>query len=128
MRKWEKRKEGGRRGNACNKSPNEFNCAVAGGLKISIGQSHNWKSRPPFYAFIWCSVKMTDMDILSKALAVFNVVATRKFTLKPEQEVAVRALLEGKDVLAVLPTRYSKILIYQMFVRAKDYQLNALHK
>lgn len=71
---------------------------------------------------------MTDIDILSKALAVFNVIATREFTLKPKQEVAVRALLEGKDVLAVLPTRYSKILIYQMFVRAKDYQINALHR
>ena len=44
------------------------------------------------------------MDMLSKALADFNVGATREFTLKPEQEVAVRALLDGKDVLAVLST------------------------
>ena len=64
------------------------------------------------------------MDVLSKALADLNVVTTREFTLKPEQEVAVRALLDGKDVLAVLPTGYGKSMIYQMFVRAKDYQMN----
>lgn len=33
-------------------------------------------------------------------------------------KVAVRALLEGRDVLAVLPTTYSKSLT---FVHAKDY-------
>ena len=37
-----------------------------------------------------------------------HVIVTREFTLKPEQEVAVRALLDGKDVLAVLPTGYGK--------------------
>ena len=69
----------------------------------------------------------TEVDVLSKALADLNVVVTREFTLKPEQEVAVRALLDGKDVsdvLAVLPTGYGKSMIYQMFVRAKDYQMN----
>ena len=45
--------------------------------------------------------------------------------LKTEQELAVRALLYGKDVLAVLPTGCGKSLIYQMFVRAaKDFQMN----
>ena len=60
---------------------------------------------------------MTDMKILSraKALADLNVVTTRKFTFKPEQEVAVRALLNGKDALAVL-----KSLLYQMYVRNKE--------
>ena len=46
----------------------------------------------------------TEVDVLWRALADLNVVTTREFTLKPEQEVAVRALLDGKDVLAVLPT------------------------
>ena len=32
------------------KSPNWFSSAVAGGRKILIGQSDNWRSRPPFYA------------------------------------------------------------------------------
>ena len=56
----------------------------------------------------------TDIDMLSNALADINDDATREFTLKPEQEVAVRALLDGKDVLAVLPTGYGKSLIYQI--------------
>ena len=64
------------------------------------------------------------MDVLSRALADLNVVTTREFTLKPKQEVAVRALLDGKDVLALLPTGYGKNMIYQMFVHAKDYQMN----
>ena len=33
---------------------------------------------------------------------------------KPEQEVAMRAPLNGKDVFAVLPTGYGKSLIYQI--------------
>ena len=48
----------------------------------------------------------------------------RETVLKPEQESAVRALLADRDVLAVLPTRYYKSLIYQMFVRVKNYELN----
>ena len=40
--------------------------------------------------------------------------STRESTLKPEQEVALRALLDGKDVLAVLPTVYAKRLINQI--------------
>ena len=42
------------------------------------------------------------MDVLP------NVVARNEFKLKPEQEVAVKCLLAGKDVLAVLPTGYGK--------------------
>ena len=59
--------------------------------------------------------------MLSKALADLNVVTTRKFTLKCEQEEAVRALLDGRDVLVVLLTGYGKSI---MFVCAKDYQMN----
>ena len=57
-----KRKGGWRRKSACNKSPNWFNFAVAGGCKILIGQSDNWRSRAPFSAFI-CLV--TDMEMLA---------------------------------------------------------------
>lgn len=53
-----------------------------------------------------------------------NVVPRGEFKLKPEQEVAVKCLLDGKDVLAVLPTGYGESLIYQMFVRAKDLEMN----
>ena len=54
------------------------------------------------------------MDVLARALADLNVVARSELKLKPEQEVAVKSLLDGKDVLAVLPTGYGKSLIYQM--------------
>ena len=40
-------------------------------------------------------------------------------SLKPEQEVAVKALLDGRGVLAVLPTGFGKSMIFQTFVRAK---------
>ena len=36
----------------------------------------------------------------------------RRIQLKTEQELAVTVLLDGKDVLAVLPTGYGKSLIY----------------
>ena len=51
--------------------------------------------------------------MLWKALDDLNVVTTCEFTLKPEQEVAVKALLDGKHVLAVSPAGYGKSLIYQ---------------
>ena len=65
-----------------------------------------------------------EEDVLSKALADLNLVSGSEFRLKQEQEVAVRALLDGKDVLAVLPTGYGKSLIYQMFVCFMDYKLD----
>ena len=40
--------------------------------------------------------------------------------LKDEQRLAVEALMSGKDVLAILPTGFSKSVIYQSFVFAKD--------
>ena len=43
---------------------------------------------------------------LSRALSDLNVVASSQIILKPEQEVAVKAILDGKDILAVLPTGY----------------------
>ena len=65
-----------------------------------------------------------EIDVLARALADVNVVARSEFKLKPEQEVAVKSLLDGKDVLALLPTGYGKSLIHQMFVRAKDFEMN----
>ena len=59
---------------------------------------------------------------MARALADLNVVARSEFKLKREQEVAVKSLLDGKDVLAVLPTGYRirQKPHNQMFVRAKD--------
>ena len=42
------------------------------------------------------------------------------FNLKPEQEEAVSALLQGIDVLAILPTGFGKSLIFQLFVMTKQ--------
>ena len=61
--------------------------------------------------------------VLARALAALNVVVRSEFKLKPEQEVAVMSLQDGKDVLAVLPTGYGKSLIYQMCVCAKDFEI-----
>ena len=42
-----------------------------------------------------------DEDALWRALTDLNVVASSQIILKLEHEVAVKALLDGKDVLAV---------------------------
>ena len=65
-----------------------------------------------------------DVDVVESALRDVNLSSGREIVLKPEQESAVRALLADRDVLAVLPTGYGKSLIYQMFVRPKNYELN----
>ena len=65
-----------------------------------------------------------DVDVVESALRDVNSSSGRETVLKPEQESAVRALLADRDVLAVLRTGYGKGLIYQMFVRAKNYELN----
>ena len=55
------------------------------------------------------------------------------FTLKREQELAMRHLLNGKDVMTVLPTGFVKSLIFQLFVmmcgaRSKRKGLSGLFK
>ena len=40
--------------------------------------------------------------------------------LKDKQEEALKSLLDGKDVFAVLPAGFGKSLIYQSFVIAKE--------
>ena len=65
-----------------------------------------------------------DVNVVQNALIDVNLSSGREIVLKPEKESEVRALLADRDVLAVLPTGYGKSLIYQMFVRAKNYELN----
>ena len=64
------------------------------------------------------------MDIVESALRDVNLSSGLETVLKPEQESAVKALLADRDVLAVFRTGYGNSLIYQMFVRAKNYELN----
>ena len=54
----------------------------------------------------YCSIAKTTK--MASTLADLNVVARSEFKLKPEQQVAVKSLLDGKDVLAVLPAGYGK--------------------
>ena len=70
-------------------------------------------------------IKLTaEVEVLSKALADLNVVANREITLKSEQRFAIRALLAGKDVLAVLPTGWQKPHIPNVCSR---HSLSAFH-
>ncbi|CAH3184373.1 unnamed protein product [Porites lobata] len=65
-----------------------------------------------------------DVDVVESALRDVSLSSGRETVLKPEQESVVRDLLADRDVLAVLRTGYGKSLIYQTFVRAKNYELN----
>ena len=63
-------------------------------------------------------------DVISQAIEDLGIAAGRSNRLKREQHIAVTDLLAGKDVLAVLPARFSKSLIYQTFVQACHYKLS----
>ena len=69
-------------------------------------------------------MRITANLFRARVLIDIEVASGRSFNLKPEQEIALRDLLAGKDVLAVLPTGFGKSLIYQTFLRARDYQLS----
>ena len=45
----------------------------------------------------------------------------KSINLKPEPAAAVKSLLNGKDVMAVLPTGCGKSAIFQFFLRVKGY-------
>ena len=58
-------------------------------------------------------------EVLSKVVSDIQLATDHCIQLKEEQDKAVRDLLKGKYVFA---TGYGKSLIYQAFVRARDYQ------
>ena len=49
-----------------------------------------------------------------------NKLKEKGLVLKREQTLAIECLLEGRDVLAVLPTGFGKSAIYQSFLLAED--------
>ena len=59
---------------------------------------------------------------------LLNLFVSSGFRLKPDQEVAVRALVEGKDVLAVLPTGYIEVMARASSIKCsfvpEDYELD----
>ena len=60
-------------------------------------------------------------ECLRSAISKLNLIQhlTRELVLKREQEIAVKELLAGKHVLAVLPTGYGKSLIFTLFLLAR---------
>ena len=49
-----------------------------------------------------------------------NKLREKGLVLKNEQSQAIKCLLKGRDVLAVLPTGFGKSAIYQSFLLAED--------
>ena len=44
----------------------------------------------------------------------------KQIDLKPEQGAAIKSLVHGQDVLAILPTGFGKSAIYQILVGVKE--------
>ena len=60
-------------------------------------------------------------EALSNALSRLNIVRDdRKIVLKEEKEMAVNHLLNGRDVMAILPTGFGKSMIFTVFALAKQ--------
>ena len=74
-----------------------------------------------YYAFharaFLIQTKMADGDdVIHKACENFSLHLKYSLTLRPEQRQAVEALLQSKDVLAILQTGYGKSMIFQVYV------------
>ena len=74
-----------------------------------------------YYAFhardFLIKTKMADGDdVIRKACENFSLHLKYSLTLRPEQRPAVEALLQGKDVLAILQTGHGKSMIFQVYV------------
>ncbi len=59
---------------------------------------------------------------IEKALGIINLYrnSSCKLVLKTEQETAVKELLKGNDVLAVLPTGFGKSIIFIVYLLARS--------
>ena len=55
-------------------------------------------------------------DVIRRACENFSLHLKYPLTLRPEQRQPVEALLQGKDVLAILQTGYGKCMIFQVYV------------
>ena len=69
-----------------------------------------------YYAFhardFLTQTRMADGDDIRKACDNFSLRLKYPLTLRPEQRQAVEALLQGRDILAILP----KSMIFQVYV------------
>ena len=60
-------------------------------------------------------------EALTRALSLLNIRRENgAVVLKPEQETAINNLLNGRDVMAILPTGFGKSMIYTVFALAKE--------
>ena len=67
------------------------------------------------------SAELTMDKALEKALERLNVSREKeKIILRREQETAVKELLAGQDVMAILPTGFGKSLTFTGFAIAKE--------
>ena len=82
-----------------------------------MGLSHE---RVLFCFFFSAKLNQNDRRSIQRALSILNIRQERESVLKPEQETAVRSLLHGKDVMAILPTGFGKIMILTVFALAKE--------
>ena len=55
-------------------------------------------------------------DVIRKACENFSLHLKYLLTLRPEKRPVVEALLQGKDVLAILQIGYGKSMIFQVYV------------
>ena len=82
---------------------------------VSTTQNSHWFRGPSLVNTCQAYKKRKMAGVVEACLECFLNVNS----LKPEQRDAVEALLDGQDVLAVLPTGFGKSLIYQLYVQAK---------
>ena len=63
-----------------------------------------------------------DGDVKRKISRAFSFLNSRgkMVILKSEQETAVISLLQGEDVLAVLPTGFGKSMIFSLFALSRE--------
>ena len=60
-------------------------------------------------------------EALTRALSLLNIRRENSaVVLKPEQETAINNLLNGRDIMAILPTGFGKSMIYTVFALAKE--------
>ena len=64
------------------------------------------------------SLSSSDISIHSLLDSILLEVKS-SIELKAEQKVAIKSLLERRDVVAILPTGFGKSLIFQLFATVK---------
>ena len=64
-----------------------------------------------------CCLDESNLAIATSKLNIY-------FHLKEEQKLAIKEICDGKDVLAILPTRFGKTLIYSLIPICMDHLKN----